>query len=452
MLVCVTLPCLLYLIQIQSHRSHSLTVTSTKEEFLHQRLQETPGRTDVKTSYANTSYTNTSYTNSYPSHSNTSNTSDTKVDLRQVTNPLEKTKSSSIDPTTRTKQHNIVFGKVHKAASSTMHNILTRFALTNNLNLLINSKFPHINEFGYRIDEKTLVPKPCGSSFHILCNHLIFNRREISRYFPSNTVYLGIVREPFRQFLSAFVYYSYVWPQDVNKEVIRKDPNNPIEEFLTQSSYYLRRSPPNTIMINNRMSVDFGFPIQNFEQSKTNASKISEFVNSLNQMFDFVLIVEYFDESLVMLRRLLNWTTKDIIYIKNNVQQARHDWLPFVNRTDYPDHVKSKFEQFASLDLAVYRHFRQIFLQRLTSQPPDFYSEVKAFRQVRNTVTEYCSSLFADRKRNNVLDIPGSEFTGSFNLSTQDCVLLADEEITLTNKATQAQFRRAESMHQCPPN
>ena len=343
------------------------------------------------------------------------------------------------------KKH-IVFVKVHKAASSTMHNIFTRFALLNNLNVMINTQDPHINELGYQINENVLVPRPCGSTFDLLCNHLIFNHSEISPYFPKDTVYVGIVREPFSQFLSAFIYYSYVWPQEINSKVIKKNPENPIEEFLENSESFLKGTRQNQVMIDNRMSVDFGFPLDDFQNSKSNLSKISEFVQSLDKRFDFVLIVEYFDESLVMLRRILNWSTKDIIYVKNNVKKANDNHLPFVNRKTYPDDVTKKFAQFARLDLAVYKHFHAVFQRKLLAQPPDFHSEVDAFRSVREKVAEMCSGLLAHRNLAKVLTVPGTQFTTSFLLTSLDCVLLTDEETILTGRAARVQLTRANQL------
>ena len=348
---------------------------------------------------------------------------------------------------TRTKQH-IVFIKVHKAASTTMHNILTRFALSNNLNIMLNSQKQHINELGYRINKDTLVPKPCGSTFDILCNHLIYNHSEISQYFPNDTVYIGIVREPFSQFLSAFVYYSYIYPNVVNRKVIEANPENPIEEFLYKTDVYLKGNPPNYIFLDNRMSVDFGFPLHNFQQSKSNESIISDFIKSLDKTIDFVLIVEYFDESLILLRRIMNWSTKDIIYIQNNVQKPNDNWLPFVNRKKYPPFVKSKFQNFARLDIRVYKHFLELFHRKLQEQPPDFQYEVDAFRIIRKNVTELCSVLLAGENQAKEVTVPGTEFTTRFSLSMRDCVLLTDSEIKITNKAKAEQLNRAND-HTC---
>ena len=38
----------------------------------------------------------------------------------------------------------------------------------------------------------------------------------------------------------------------------------------------------------------------------------------LDRQFDLVLILEYFDESLILLQNLMCWSTEDLVYLKQN--------------------------------------------------------------------------------------------------------------------------------------
>ncbi|RUS83347.1 hypothetical protein EGW08_008894, partial [Elysia chlorotica] len=112
-------------------------------------------------------------------------------------------------PPEKQEQRQIIFIKVHKAASSTVQNILLRFSLARDLNILLPiHPRDHINDFGSSIDPNRILPHPTGGLFDILCDHVIFNEDVIAPYFPTFTVRIAIVREPLQQMLSALAYFS----------------------------------------------------------------------------------------------------------------------------------------------------------------------------------------------------------------------------------------------------
>ena len=64
------------------------------------------------------------------------------------------------------------------------------------------------------------------------------------------------------------------------------------------------------------MSFDLGLE----HSSYSNEEKIQEFIDKLKKQLDLVLINEFIDESLVLLKRLLCWSLDDIIYLRHNVR------------------------------------------------------------------------------------------------------------------------------------
>lgn len=167
---------------------------------------------------------------------------------------------------TKPKNH-IVFVKVHKAASTTVHNVFMRFALGNDLEVMHRHDLFHINEWNDKIPINLLINSSKNELIYdMVCGHLIYNRKEVSKFVPNDTMYVGIIRDPFQQFMSGFVFYS-PFMQEI-KNVIAKDHLNPIEEFFRDPKKYLAGYPPNVTFLNNRMSVDFGFPNDNLETEK----------------------------------------------------------------------------------------------------------------------------------------------------------------------------------------
>ncbi|XP_005090395.2 galactose-3-O-sulfotransferase 3 [Aplysia californica] len=338
-------------------------------------------------------------------------------------------------------QH-VVFVKVHKAASTTMHNILMRYAIKHELNVLLPKAGLHINQNGHQIPDDNLSPIPAGSKYDILSNHLIFDHDEVSSFFPADTFYVGIIREPFSQFLSAFVYYSQIWRHQNLLNVIKDYPDNPIEAFIQYSGRYIGDTKPNTVYVNNRMSVDFGFPLENFEASKRNHTKIESFLQQIDAIFDVVLIAEMFDESLVLLRRMLGWTTKDIIYMDKNVFSGQHAKPSWIQKRDYSAHIKHLFENYAAIDIALYDYFLNRFEQKLDQQPKDFYAEVEAFKKLKLKITSYCTIMDNRTHPFESLHFPASEQLNEFTLTPSDCVLMKLEERQITMKTRQVQEER----------
>nr|XP_054757334.1 galactose-3-O-sulfotransferase 3-like [Lytechinus pictus] len=51
--------------------------------------------------------------------------------------------------------------------------------------------------------------------------------------------------------------------------------------------------------------------------------EVSRMIRRLDRIIDLVLIAEYFDESLVILQRLMCWDFKDIVYITQNAREEK---------------------------------------------------------------------------------------------------------------------------------
>ena len=333
----------------------------------------------------------------------------------------------------------VVFAKVHKAASSTFQNILLRFALARNLNVLFPVGNYVINEGGIKIDPGRVVPHPEGKDkFDILCNHVIYNAREISKYFSDNATRVTFLREPMNQALSALTYYVTVWPSAPLKKGFEKYPDDPINGFLRDPQAFL--GPPFETygsFIDNRMSVDLGFGRSRLQHSKMNKGKIDAFIKNVENQFDFVLICEYFDESMVLLRRRLRWSMKDIIYLRSNKAKELPLTSPFRQEPIITDEVTKSFRQWANIDYELYEYFLPKFLQAIQSEPL-FQLELKVFKTIEKDVSEFCS-----RKNNTEsLHINANAWTKSFTVSKDDCLLMTTPEIPLVDLVRNKQLDR----------
>ena len=128
---------------------------------------------------------------------------------------------------------------------------------------------------------------------------------------PNNTVYVTILRNPIDQFESTFNYMT------LDKILGMTNTTNPLENFfkdpdgvlvnyvLTQD---LRINSDRLKLIRNGMFYDLGLESKDFE----NDFKVREAIDLVDQQFHLVMITEYFEESVVLLRRLLCWDLDDM--------------------------------------------------------------------------------------------------------------------------------------------
>ena len=115
-----------------------------------------------------------------------------------------------------------------------------------------------------------------------------------------------------------------------------------------------------------------------------------------------MLMADFYDESMVLLRRVFNWTTKDILYRKINRLKAKRNttWEP------YPE-VKKQFQRFQLFDYAVYNHFLSIFQQKVKDEGEDFQEELKHYVDVQIRVSQFCEGQWTSDE----LHVAGSRWS-----------------------------------------
>ncbi|GFN90292.1 galactose-3-o-sulfotransferase 3 [Plakobranchus ocellatus] len=341
---------------------------------------------------------------------------------------------------TVSERRQVVFAKVHKAASSTIQNIMLRFAMARNLSVLLPDHSNVLNEKESKIDPSLLIAHQEGEPFDMLCNHLIFNESEIGKYVPETAFRVAILREPMKQALSALQYYTTVYPSKQLNDGLSKHPNDPINGFLQHPEDFIQTEigyNPARSFVNNRMSIDLGFDLDNFEASKRNTTKIQAFLKKLESQFDVILISDYFDESIVLLRRLLRWSFKDIIHFRVNTAHQEDKFSiwnkkPIMNTTTI-----ERFRQWDRIDYDLYEYFLPIFKEKIRNEYL-FQNELKAFQKVQQDILSYCLN---DKAFEN-LRIPKNLWTEEFIVSRSECALMSLSEIKLVDLARNGQLDR----------
>ncbi|XP_029025255.1 galactosylceramide sulfotransferase [Betta splendens] len=270
--------------------------------------------------------------------------------------------------------HNIMFMKTHKTASSTILNILFRFGEKHRLRFA----FPDgRNDFFYPSPFQCSQVKDYrpGACFNILCNHMRFNRGEVAKLLPPDAVYVTILRHPADLFESSFHYYHRTVPF-----TWRLKGDNKLAEFLKRPQDFYSPDSYNSFYLKNLLFFDFGLD-NNLEADDP---RVPMYIDNLTKHFDLVLIAEYFEESLILLKDRLCWTMEDILYFKLNARKGS-------SVSQLTPEQRAAALAWNGADWKLYRHFTAIFWARVEAYGRDrMRREVEELRRRNAEMKALC--------------------------------------------------------------
>ena len=211
---------------------------------------------------------------------------------------------------------------------------------------------------------------------------------------PKTTKYITILRHPTTQFTSLFKF------MDLGGLIGGVNGNNrsiSLEYFLDNAFKILKGlhqhnsqiliDNPSLYLLRNPQLFDLGFE-QSFSE---NESYIRETVARISKKFNLVLIMEYFDESLVLLKRKMCWSLEDIVYFKLNKQTGTNEhWILG---------VRSKIMQWVRADVLLYEHFNRSLWNEIRNEGPSFWDDVALLRKRNAELSKVClrKGVFIDR-------------------------------------------------------
>ncbi|XP_065216179.1 galactose-3-O-sulfotransferase 3-like [Planococcus citri] len=236
---------------------------------------------------------------------------------------------------------NIYFLKTHKTGSSTIQSIILRFALRHSLNVMN----PILYLYNYPISKDTIDASSStpDNKYNILAHHVRYSSNLASFQYP-NTVTVTVLRNPVTLFPSLYNYFNMAQINGMTLQQFLRSPAKPSTLWGIGSPWIYRGY--------NQMSYDLGFDLQ---KDADNQTAVDEFVAKIDREFDFVMIMEYMEESLVLLARLMGWPLQSMMHLKLNARPA-----------DPNAHVLTADEKITILklnhvDAALYYHFEKKF-------------------------------------------------------------------------------------------
>lgn len=181
----------------------------------------------------------------------------------------------------------------------------------------------------------------------------------------------------------------------------------------------------------NFQAADFGLGRKEMD----NPEEVEEFMADLKETFPFLLVMEYMQESLLLLKRKWCWDITDILFLQKNV-------FKYQNKNDpIPVKTAEKLLDWMSVDLQIYK-WANATLWKEISKEKGFGEELTYYKSVNSLIGSYCKAdimLFrsVEAYKNPRITIPKLEIAGSpwnapFSIELEDCKNLMRFEMAYT--------------------
>lgn len=193
---------------------------------------------------------------------------------------------------------------------------------------------------------------------------------------PPDTFYFSILRNPVFMMESLFTYYKAI-PAFNNFRTL--------EDFLLDDGRSFNATFPSNHYAQNILTFDFGFNNSALLSKVELEERAAAIISAVEQEFQLILISEYFDESMVLLRHALCWTLEDVVSFRLNSRSKE-------SRQPLSAEMIERVKRWSSLDWRLYQHFNASFWRQIDTLlgPAKLQEEVELLRARRAALEKAC--------------------------------------------------------------
>ena len=194
----------------------------------------------------------------------------------------------------------------------------------------------------------------------------------------ANTKYITILRNPVDHFESTFNYMEFYRYFGLPRGM------DSLEKFLTKPHEYLATKGTlsgSLNLVRNGMLFDLGLHTSYHD----NETAIGNTIQKIDDDFALVLLTDYYDESLVLLKRELCWDLDDIVYVKLN-QRRNGDKVKKTHKKNLEDAIR----RWNWADVLLYQHFNRTFWKKIREHGDGFYEDLENFRRKNQEMYRQC--------------------------------------------------------------
>ncbi|XP_042865790.1 galactosylceramide sulfotransferase-like [Penaeus japonicus] len=328
----------------------------------------------------------------------------------------------------------VFFLKTHKTASSVVQNLLLRWGMRRNLVFGVPGRgvyLGHPKPFTSDLVRHTpLVPPSGDRRADVIAHHLrLKDPEEICKSLSKDAVWVTIMRDPSTSFQSMFSYYNL--EEELRTPLLRllDFPRSKMNVFPRYSGRIGR----------NQMLFDLGVEPEDFDSP----AAVEGAIRKVEQNFHFVLIAEYMDESLILLKDLIGLTMRDLVTLNQKTRFRAEN-----STEDILDpHRSAKLRDWLQGDYRLHQHFTARLLELVNhfgrTRMAKEVAELRSLREETRRkcgVSEYTMKDVSIRRygRKDLPLLVGYRSAGSNSF----CKVLVKPNVVLTREVVRRQFLR----------
>ncbi|XP_035663501.1 galactose-3-O-sulfotransferase 2-like [Branchiostoma floridae] len=219
---------------------------------------------------------------------------------------------------------------------------------------------PEENEYVHTPDEK----------YDALVHHFVYNKTWLQSKFPPETKYISIIRQPFSHLKSQINYFH------LPKALGIQHTKNPVKKFLKDPWRYRNGSETFFPHVNitwdgtrNPMTFDMGWPAERADDEE----EARKYISQLDADFTLVMILEHLDESVVLLRRLMCWELRDVLFYSKSKNSRPYLYKTYMaSATELENH-----RSWSAVDYLLYNTFNNSLWRKINAQVTEIQEYAK---------------------------------------------------------------------------
>ena len=304
----------------------------------------------------------------------------------------QKENQTDKSPVTCSPKLKVGFLKTHKCASSSIQNILLRFSLKHDLNVVLGAKNNYLGKFWPPRDFKNqdhfkrefisnTIWEKAHLKYDMIYCHTRWDHSAVSQVLSDkgDVFYFSILRDPVEQFRSFWDYYQ-----------IGRRLGTTLEKYVRHVMYkeITSQSKTQRSIGYNQMLTDFGVDFK--DMVKTTADKdmisvkekIRQKVKDIDNNFDLIIFAEFYEDSIILLKHSLCWQYEDLVSFKLNSAKEK---------SQVSQGAQNIMRSWLWADYILYDYF----LKKFEKKKADFghqkmIVEREKLRRAYNTKTDEC--------------------------------------------------------------
>ena len=273
---------------------------------------------------------------------------------------------------------NIYFLRIPKTGSSTLANILCRYALKHHLNISTGYGSPLQRENQSSVNA-------------IIYQHTEFNETAIRQIMAPHTALITLIREPLAHLKSIFNYMH------LDQQFHLENMQDPFDVFLHSPGQFDTDPAPLT---RNMLSRPFGMEAKAIDEEH-------KLINLVLSKFSSVLMNEYFEESLLLLMNKLCMNFSDLLFLSLKTMSYKQKTKTYSTR------LRANHKHWSHSDYALYSYFKRHIHEQITTEENVLKPKVqklKTMNKLIEAVYQKVCILWVELVHRQISDVEAEHF------------------------------------------